>query len=94
VSEGSCEAVFVSDVVDTELLVIGAGPCGLMAAITAARYGIRVLVAEQRAGGSSLSRALVVSTRGMELMRRIGLEQAIRAGAADVEPTALVSGMK
>ena len=62
----------MTDVAETELLIIGAGPSGLVAAITAARYGIEVVVAEQRAGGSSLSRALVVSTRGMELMRRMG----------------------
>jgi len=83
--------VLVTDVAQTQLLIVGAGPCGLVAATTAARYGIDVLVTEQRGGGSSLSRALVVSTRGMELMRRIGLEDAVRAGAADVEPTALVT---
>ena len=81
----------MTDVADAELLIIGAGPCGLVAAITAARYGTEVLCVEQRAGGSSLSRALVVSTRGMELMRRIGLEEAVRAGAADVEPTTFVT---
>jgi 2-polyprenyl-6-methoxyphenol hydroxylase-like FAD-dependent oxidoreductase len=84
--------VLVVKVAEVELLIIGAGPCGLVAAITAARYGVEVRIAEKRRGGSSLSRALVVSTRGMELMRRIGLEPEIRAGAADVEPTALVCG--
>ena len=81
----------MTDVAETELLIIGAGPSGLVAAITAAKYGIEVVVAEQRAGGSSLSRALVVSTRGMELMRRMGLEPSVRAGAADAETTALVT---
>ena len=76
---------------DTDVLIVGAGPCGLVAGITLAGYGVRVLAVEQRAGGSSLSRALVVSTRAMELMRRFGLEEAVRAGAADVEPTALVT---
>jgi putative polyketide hydroxylase len=74
-----------------EVLVAGAGPCGLVAGITLARYGVNVLVVEQRDGGSSLSRALVISTRGMELMRRFGLEEGVRAGAADVDPTALVT---
>jgi len=76
---------------DVDVLVVGAGPCGLVAGITVAGYGLDVLVVEQRDGGSSLSRALVISTRGMELMRRIGLEGAVRAGAADVDPTALVT---
>ncbi|MFN2607501.1 MAG: FAD-dependent monooxygenase [Acidimicrobiales bacterium] len=74
-----------------EVLVVGAGPCGLVAGMTLARYGVDVSVVEQRDGVSNLSRALVVSTRGMELMRRFGIEEAVRAGAADVEPTALVT---
>ena len=73
------------------MLVVGAGPCGLVAGITLARYGRDVVVVEKRESGSSLSRALVVSTRVMELMRRFGLEAAVRAGAADVDPTALVT---
>lgn len=77
--------------ISTDVLVVGAGPCGLVAGLTAARYGVNVHVVEQRAGGSSLSRALVISTRGMELMRRFGIEDAVRAGAPDVSPTALVT---
>ncbi len=76
---------------EVDVLVVGAGPCGLVAALTVAVYGLDVLVIEQRAGESNLSRALVISTRGMELMRRFGLEEAVRADAADVDPTALVT---
>lgn len=74
-----------------DVLVVGAGPCGLLAGMTLARYGIDVSVVERRSAESNLSRALVISTRGMELLRRFGLEQPVRAGAADVEPTALVT---
>jgi 2-polyprenyl-6-methoxyphenol hydroxylase-like FAD-dependent oxidoreductase len=73
------------------VLVVGAGPCGLVAGLTLARYGIDVVVVEQRSGGSTLSRALMMSTRTMELMRRFGLEDAVRAGAAEVDPTALIT---
>ena len=69
-----------------DVLVVGAGPCGLVAGATLARYGVAVHVVEQRPGGSSLSRALVVSTRGMELMRRFGLEDEVRAGAGTSIP--------
>jgi 2-polyprenyl-6-methoxyphenol hydroxylase-like FAD-dependent oxidoreductase len=69
-----------------QVLVVGAGPAGLVAGITLARYGVRVLIVDKRDGGSTLSRALVVSTRSMELLRAWGLEEAVRAGAADVEP--------
>jgi flavin-dependent dehydrogenase len=43
-----------------QVLVVGAGPAGLVAGITLARYGIGVLVAEKRVGISTLSRALVI----------------------------------
>jgi putative polyketide hydroxylase len=73
------------------VLVVGAGPGGLVAAITLARYGVDVLLIDKRATPSGLSRALVISTRGMELMRRFGLEKAIRSGAADVKIRAWVT---
>lgn len=85
------DAVRVGTPEQLDVLIVGAGPCGLVAGLTLARYGIDVEVVEQRQGGSSLSRALVVSTRGMELLRRFDLEEVVRAGAADVEPTALVT---
>jgi 2-polyprenyl-6-methoxyphenol hydroxylase-like FAD-dependent oxidoreductase len=74
-----------------EALVVGAGPGGLLAGITLARYGIKVVVIDKRQALSGLSRALTISTRGMELMRRFGLEDAIRAGAADVRIAAWVT---
>jgi putative polyketide hydroxylase len=74
-----------------EILVVGAGPAGLVAGITLARYGVDVLVIDKRDGLPRLSRNLVISTRGMELMRRFGLEEATRAGAADVKISAWVT---
>jgi 2-polyprenyl-6-methoxyphenol hydroxylase-like FAD-dependent oxidoreductase len=62
-----------------------------VAAITLARYGIDVVLIDKRSTPSGLSRSLVISTRGMELMRRFGLEQAVRSGAADVKIRAWVT---
>jgi putative polyketide hydroxylase len=73
------------------VLVVGAGPAGLVAGITLAGYGIGVLVVDKRDEIAPLSRALVISTRGMELMRRWGLEDAVRAGAPEVIPRAWVT---
>lgn len=73
------------------VVVVGAGPAGLMAAAVLARYEVPVLLVERRRDTSNLSRALVISTRSMELLRRLGLEAAVRAGAADVETTACVT---
>lgn len=70
---------------------MGAGPAGLVAGITLGRYGVDTVVIDKRGGISTLSRNLVISTRGMELMRRWGLEEAVRAGAADVRSCAWVT---
>jgi putative polyketide hydroxylase len=76
---------------DRQVVVVGAGPAGLVSAITLAMYGIDVLVVEKRVATSELSRALVISTRAMEIFRGWGLEDQIRAGAADVESRAWVT---
>lgn len=73
---------------EVDVLVVGAGPCSLMAGITMAHYGLEMVVVDQRGSGANFSRALVARTRVMELMRRFGLEEAVRTGAADVDPTA------
>jgi putative polyketide hydroxylase len=74
-----------------QVLIVGAGPTGLVAGITLARYGIHTLVVEKRDEISTLARAVVISTRTMELLRTWGLEEAVRAGAADVEPCGWVT---
>src|SRR5205814_5615376 len=68
------------------VLVVGAGPAGLTAAITLARLGIAPLLVEKRPGLSPFPRATGVSTRSMELFRSWGLEDRIRAGAVRVRP--------
>jgi 2-polyprenyl-6-methoxyphenol hydroxylase-like FAD-dependent oxidoreductase len=73
------------------VLVVGAGPVGLVAALSLARQGVGVLLVEKRAALAGLSRALVISTRGMEILRGWGLAEAVRAGAADVEPCGWVT---
>jgi putative polyketide hydroxylase len=58
----------------------------MVAGITLSCYGVPVLLLEKRVEIAKLSRALVISTRSMELFRSWGLEDLIRRGAADVEP--------
>ena len=73
------------------MLIVGAGPAGLVAAITLGRYGIPNLLVEKRTELSTLSRATVISTRSMEILRSWGLEESVQAGAAEVEPCGWVT---
>ena len=77
---------------DVDALVVGAGPAGLTAAATLARYGAVVQVVERKQRLSSHPRATVVSTRSMELLRSWGLEDELKAGGMPgVEWLALVT---
>ncbi len=69
----------------TQVLIAGAGPAGLTAAIALGHQGVDTLVVDRKRELSSLPRATVISTRSMELLRSWGLEQDILAGAIDVE---------
>jgi 2-polyprenyl-6-methoxyphenol hydroxylase-like FAD-dependent oxidoreductase len=75
-----------SDWTTCDVLVVGAGPAGLTAAIALARYGVDVLVVERHGGTSPFPKATGVSTRTMELLRSWGLERQVRAGAMRVRP--------
>jgi putative polyketide hydroxylase len=70
---------------EVQVLVVGAGPAGLTAAIALARQGVPTLLVERRHDLSRLPRATVVSTRSMEIFRSWGLEDRMHAGGVDVE---------
>jgi putative polyketide hydroxylase len=70
---------------DADVLIVGAGPAGLVAGNALSRYGVRTVLVEKRTALSTLSRATVISTRCMEIFRSWGLEDAISGGAADVQ---------
>ncbi|WP_328466216.1 FAD-dependent monooxygenase [Actinoplanes sp. NBC_00393] len=69
-----------------EVLVVGAGPTGLMLANWLTRLGVHVLVADGKDGPTRESRALVVQARSLEIYDQLGvgdqvLEAAHRAEA-------------
>jgi 2-polyprenyl-6-methoxyphenol hydroxylase-like FAD-dependent oxidoreductase len=82
---------FVRQNEEVPVLVAGAGPAGLVAAVALARAGIETLVVEKRPARQQVPRATGASTSTMELMRAWGLEPQVREAALDVDWRALAT---
>ncbi len=66
---------------DTEVLIVGAGPTGLMLANQLARRGVRALIIDRHAGPSLQTRALGVHARTLEIYSHLGIvDQALELG--------------
>lgn len=70
---------------EVPVLIVGAGPAGLMTAAALAQHGIESLVVDRRATRSRHPRATTVTTRSMELVRSLGLEESVLAGGVEVD---------
>lgn len=60
---------------DTEVLIVGAGPSGLMMACQLALHGIRFRIIDKKEGPTTNSGALIVQARSVELFNRMGIAQ-------------------
>src|SRR6266487_2512516 len=66
---------------DIDVLVVGAGPTGLMLANQLVRRGVRVRIIDRHAGPARESRALGVQARTLEIYAHLGLaDQAVALG--------------
>jgi 2-polyprenyl-6-methoxyphenol hydroxylase-like FAD-dependent oxidoreductase len=63
---------------DTEVLIVGAGPVGLTLAIDLGRRGIRCILIEQKEAPAFLPKMERCNARTMEIYRRLGIAQQIR----------------
>src|SRR6266571_1781141 len=64
---------------ESDVLVVGAGPTGLVLALWLIRLGIRVRIVDKTAEQGTTSRALAVQARTLELYRQVGLADAVLA---------------
>jgi 2-polyprenyl-6-methoxyphenol hydroxylase-like FAD-dependent oxidoreductase len=70
---------------DTDVVIVGAGPTGLVLALWLTRLGARVRIVDKTAGPGATSRALAVQARTLELYRQIGLAEAVIGGGRRME---------
>jgi len=62
---------------DTSVLIVGAGPTGLVLALWLTRLGVRVRIVDKTAEPGTTSRAIAVQARTLELYSQIGLADAV-----------------
>ncbi|HKW50990.1 MAG TPA: FAD-dependent monooxygenase [Candidatus Eisenbacteria bacterium] len=66
---------------DTDVLVVGAGPTGLMMANQLRRRGVRAMIIDRHAGPTQQTRAIAVQARTLEIYSRLGIiDQALELG--------------
>jgi 2-polyprenyl-6-methoxyphenol hydroxylase-like FAD-dependent oxidoreductase len=62
---------------ETEILIVGAGPTGLVLALWLAHWGVRVRIIDKTQEAGTTSRALAVQARTLELYSQIDLADAV-----------------
>src|SRR5918995_3020738 len=67
------------------VLIVGAGPTGLVLALILARRGIRVRIIDDDEGPGAHSRAMVVHARTLEFYRQLGFAEDVLAAGIKVE---------
>jgi len=74
---------------DADVIVVGAGPVGMLAALLAADQGMKVLLLEQSQERRIQSRAIGITPPSLEILRRIGLAEALIAQGTQVRISGL-----
>jgi 2-polyprenyl-6-methoxyphenol hydroxylase-like FAD-dependent oxidoreductase len=69
----------------TSVLIVGAGPSGLMMAAQLLRYGVQPIIIDNKQGPTDKSKALAVQARSMEIFRQMGVvDKVLKASKAAV----------
>ncbi len=68
----------------SDVLIIGAGPTGLILALWLTKFGVKVRIIDKTAEPGTTSRALAVQARTLELYRQLDLADAVVRGCINV----------
>lgn len=71
---------------ECEVLVVGAGPAGVVTALLLGDLGVDTLVVDRRTEVSDLPRARGIHARATEILRQLGIEEAMVAAALPIDP--------
>src|SRR5215469_4584597 len=69
---------------DTQVLIVGAGPTGLVLALWLTKLGIKLRIVDKAPRAGTTSRALAVQARTLEFYRQVGLAEAVVEGGRKV----------
>jgi 2-polyprenyl-6-methoxyphenol hydroxylase-like FAD-dependent oxidoreductase len=84
-----------SSIPGTDVLIVGAGPTGLVLALWLTRLGVRVRIVDKTGEPGTTSRAVALQARTLELYSQIGVADAVIARGRNVAAANLwVSGKK
>jgi 2-polyprenyl-6-methoxyphenol hydroxylase-like FAD-dependent oxidoreductase len=64
---------------ETQVLIVGAGPVGLTLAVELGRRGVRCIIVEQKPAAAKLPKMERCNARTMEIYRRMGIVEKVRA---------------
>ena len=70
---------------DTQVIIVGAGPVGLTLAVDLGRRGVRCALVERKPKPEFLPKMERCNARTMEMFRRIGLAEKMRAAGLDAD---------
>ncbi len=70
---------------DTPVLIVGAGPTGMMLSLWLARFGVDHRIVDAASSSGTTSRALVLHARILEFYRQLGLSDALLARGCKVK---------
>ena len=75
----------MSSIIETPVLIVGGGGCGLSASIFLSNLGVEHLLVERRQGTSHLPKAHYLNQRTMEIFRQHGVADAIYEVGCPIE---------
>src|SRR6266568_1086447 len=84
-----------SSIRDTDVLIVGAGPTGLVLALWLTRLGVRVRIVDETAEPGTTSRAVAVQARTLEFYGQLRLADAVvERGRQAIAANLWVAGKK